>query len=152
MKLLVLFLSLLISVQTVFAQGAEPPFTDVRSQVSSFLWKPISDTNPRVSVITVSAEAIRSDDLRVQVFDKKGKLLKLDEKKNKYSNGRGNPLPGFKYARINFKPGWTSAQFKRVAPITVQFYVSYLGKKIPVLVLGKTGITIKNPHQRIDLK
>lgn len=132
----------------------DPPVTDVTSQVQSFLWKPISDTNPVCSVITVSADKIRSEDLKVEILDKNDVIIPgLLSVKNKYSNGRGNPLPGFKFARINFKPGLTDKQFKKYAPIKVRFYIeSSTIKKTYIKVMNKDFILIKDPTQRLDLR
>lgn len=131
----------------------DPEVTDPTGGVTSFLWKPVSDTNSKVTVITVSADTIRSEDLRVQCFDKDGTKIPLSEEKNPHSKGRGNQLPGHKFARINFKPGWSATEFKKVAPITVRFQaVLSNGKRASLLVMGKDKIVIKDPTQRLDLK
>lgn len=132
-------------------QSGDPDVTDPSAQVQTFLWKPISDTNPIVSVITVSADAIRSDELFVEIYDKANKIITgLIPGKNQYSSGRGNPLPGFKYGRINFKPGWTDKQFSKSAPIKIKFYTVVKGKRLYVKVLGKDYFEVKDPIKRIE--
>lgn len=132
----------------------DPAQTDLsKLKVTSFLWKPVSDTNPVVSVVTISTDTIRSDDLRLRIFDKNGKLISGTQEKNKYSNGRGNgPLPGHKYARINFKYGKTDKEFSKLAPIKVTFVAVVAGKEYPVTIMGKDSMIIKDPTKRIDLK
>lgn len=131
----------------------DPAHSNPNGQVQTFLWKPESDTNPQVSVIVVSADELRSDELKVEILDKNNKEIPgLIPDKNKYSNGRGNGLPGFKYERINYKPGLTDKQFKKFAPLKVKFYLKLASGRKDVKVLNKEFIIVKNPEERVDLK
>lgn len=131
-----------------------PPQTDLtKLTITSILWKPISDTNPVVSVVTISTDTIRSGDLRLEIFDKNGNLIDGLKTENIYSNGRGNgPIPGHKYARINFKPGKTDKQYLAKAPIKVTFRAEVGGKSYPVTIMGKDSLVLKDPTKRVDLK
>lgn len=131
----------------------DPKKTKAGAQVQTFLWKPLSDTNPIVSVITVSADDIRSDELFVEILDKSNKVIpNLIPGKNRWSAGRGNGLPGYKYERINFKPGLTDKQFQKHAPIKVKFYTQVGKVKTYVKVMNKDFIKVDKPTQRLDLK
>jgi hypothetical protein len=129
----------------------DPAMTNLAAEVQSFLWKPESDTNPMVSVIVVSADEIRSDDLHVEIYSKNGRrVLGLKTHKNLYSSGRGNKLPKFKYGRINFKPGHTAERFAQLAPLTVKFYIKLGEEKRYIKCVGKDEVKIKDPTKRLE--
>lgn len=132
-------------------EAAEPPVTNPTGQITSFLWKPVSDTNPKVVVMVVSCDQIRSDDLRVELYDKADKIMKW-LKKSKTSPGRGNQLPQDKYGRINFKVGPTCEDFKKYSPVKVKFYVELNGVKTYVKVQNQEFVLMKKPCQRQVMK
>lgn len=126
----------------------EPAETSLSGEVTSFLWKPESDTNPKVAVIVVSADLIRSEHLKVKILDKDNRPLKVIPDKNKYSLERGNKLPQDKFGRINFKPGPTDKQFLKSAPLKVSFYIDKDGLQTPIKTYGKDFQVIKDPTKR----
>jgi len=134
------------------ATGDDPAVTNPSAGITSFLWKPLSDTNPKVTVITVSADEIKSDDLRVRILNKKGKDMEIITVKNKYSTARGNKLPQDKLGRINFKPGLTAEQFMKAAPIKIIFYTEIAGKKSDILTCGNAVVEIKDTTKRWVIK
>lgn len=131
---------------------AEPAFSSEKGTITSFLWKPESDTNPKVTVISVSSDTLKAADVRIQIKDKKGKIVKGNEEYNKGGNLRANRLPNHKYGRFNFKPGKKASEFAKLAPLTVSFFVELGGVRLPVKVMGKDSIVVKDPKQRLDLK
>lgn len=129
----------------------EPTETSLDAEVTSFLWKPVSDTSPMVTVITVSCDKARSEHLRIDIKGKNDIPLKIENTKNKYSTFRGNQLPNHKYGRINFKPGLTHQEFSKYTPLKISFYLEIAGVRTNIKVGGKDFIVIKEPKLRKDL-
>lgn len=122
------------------------------AKITSFLVKPVSDTNPKILVFSVSCDLARAEDVKIKIKDKKGKVLKVKDTYNSGGSKRGNRLPGHKYGRFNFKPGPTAEEFKKSAPLEVSFTVNVNGKSQVLPVMGKDSIIVKDPTKRLDLK
>ena len=125
----------------------EPDTTDPTSMVTSFLWKPLSDTNPKVTVVTVACDGIRSEHLFMEVLDSQDVLLAGKTSKNQWSE-RGNKLPGCKFGRVNFKPGPTAAKYAKSQPLKVRFFVMLDNVRTDVTIQGKPLATIKDATVR----
>jgi hypothetical protein len=125
--------------------GLEPKTVKSKAKITSFLWKPVSDTDPKVMVVSVSADNINSKDLRMYIEGPKGKPIKGDNDSKVFV--RQNILPGHKYGRINFKYGQKADFFK---PGTRVVFELVTGER--VLVMDKEYIVVKNPLERLDLK
>lgn len=136
---------------TAPAPCPEPDVTNPDGQITSLLWKPVSDTNPKVVVIVVSCDEIRSDDLRVEVYTKTGGLMR-SLKNCKTSPGRGNQLPGDKFGRINFKVGPTFEEFKRYAPVSLKFFVNVGKTKKYLKIQGLDEVKVRAVGKRWNLK
>lgn len=138
----------------VTAEIDDPEFSDPTAEITTFLWKPVSDTPPRVAVISVSCDKARAEHVKVQIKDNKGRIIpKLVERYNVGGIKRNNPVPGHVFGRFNFKPGPTNSSFVQYAPLTVSFFLEVEpGKRTRMKVMGKKSIVIKDPTQRLDLK
>jgi hypothetical protein len=114
------------------------PVTVPGAGVDLCLWKPVSDTNPKVAVLSIAAAYSNRGDLEVAVFSGGKELLRA----RTYSIHRGNKLPQHKYGRFNIKLGRVGAKFPK--GIVVRFYS--LGKR--VTVGGLKEMKIADPTKR----
>lgn len=128
----------------------DPEFTNPEAEVTSFLWKPESDTDPKDVVVVVSADEIRADDLKIEVYSKDGKKLPLREGRKPFGAKRANKKGNHKYARIMFKLQWKAHDFVKYSPLAVYFYINHNGSKKRVKILGNKGVMVKDPLNRVD--
>lgn len=124
----------------------EPAKCDPNGNITTFLWKPVSDNDGNV-VVVVGCDTIRSRDLHMELLGKSGKTLKVPIS----YGGRANKLPQLKYGRIHFRLARKATEFKRSAPLVVRFYQKVNNKKKIVTVMGKDFIKITKPTVRKDL-
>jgi len=132
------------------SEEEEPAVSDPYGFITSFLWKPESDTTPKGIVISVSSDTLRAEDVRVTLKDSFGKIIKANDKYNMGGLLRGNKLPGHKYGRFNFKPGGSAESYSPSKPLTVSFTLVLNGKSTPIKVMDKFSIEIKDPSKRLD--
>lgn len=128
----------------------EPTVTEPTAQITSFLWKPLSDTSP-TTVIVVGCDKIRSEHLRVELFDGSGKEISGKKTKNPGSK-RGNKENGYKYGRINFKPGKTASQYAALQPIKVRFFVELNGQRYDIKIQNQDFLIISDAKKRWKAK
>jgi hypothetical protein len=125
-----------------------PPGTNINGRgVQHCLWKPTSDTSPEL-VLAVAADDIRIEHLRLKLLDKNGNDIPLKRNKS-YSTTRGNQLPGYKYGRFNFKPGFKFQDLRKHQPIQVMFYIeTSKGEVHPCKVGDKDKFVVRDVSKR----
>ncbi len=125
----------------------EPLKTRIKGAgVTHCLWKPESDTHPKVAVIAVAADTIIRHDLRLHIKDKNGKSVASNVKT--YSDHRGNQLPDHKFGRFNFKFGKKAETLSKVSPLTISFTIEVDGKSYPCKVGGLDEFVVTDPKKR----
>jgi hypothetical protein len=130
----------------------EEPEKSTIPVITSFLWKPDSDTFPKGVVVSVSSDTLRARDVRIKFVDKNGKNIKIKTTFNEGGHLRGNRLPNHKFGRFNFKPGGFPKDFENKAPISVSFTAFIDGIEVPCKVMGKDFIVVKDVHSRLELR
>jgi len=113
------------------------------AKIQSFLWKPASENDSNV-VILVTADQLKTEDLKMRILNHKKKVMK---KINIRNSGRSNKLGHFLYPRITFRLDRSAEKLKRKAPLFVQFYVKRKNGSEKKL---KT-IKIIDPTKRVDI-
>ena len=119
-------------------EAGEEPATVDGAGADHVLWKPESDTHPKVAVVAVAADYINRYDLEVCIFRGKDKIACA----RTYSDHRGNKLPQHKFGRFNFKFGRKAESLPK--NIELRFYVD--GKR--VTAAGLKAVKISDPTKR----
>jgi len=128
----------------------EPLSTGKIGKITSFLWKPDSDTSGK-PVILVSCDEVPRDELFVEVLN--GKKIPVLLKNNK-AFSRGNRIPGRIYGRISFQTGMSLDAFRQYEqPIYIKFYQIIDGKKVYLNIMGKgEEISVTNVDIRKEVR
>ena len=122
----------------------EPPTSHPeKAKIQSFLWKPESDHAPHNPVIVVGCDALRSEDLHIEILNKNGNKVRMGVR----NSGRANQLHPQKWGRIHFRLDRHSKKFKGAKPLTIILSTKVNGKK---KILKK--LKISDPTKRIDNK
>lgn len=109
-----------------------------QAKIQSFLWKPEGDHTNK-PVVLIGCDALRSEDLSIEIYSAKGRKLKVGIR----NTARANKMHEHKYGRIHFRIDRSGKDLVKNAPLTV---VVKTGDR----VLKK--IKIQDPRKRLEQK
>ena len=122
----------------------EPDFSDFENiKIQSILWKPASDHAPHDPVVLVGCDALRSEDVYLEILNSSGNKLLIDIDNTK----RANILHPQKYGRVHFRIRRSAKKFKKASPIKLVVSTEINGKKKVLKTLR-----VKDTTKRVDKK